>query len=209
MKKLCLAAILLLSVFNLPAQTVITTPGTIISVPGEYILGNDLNGPTGGVSLRIAASNVSLDLAGHTISGGLTGLVVNNRDSALIQVVNVSVHNGTISNATNNDCVDIFCSNGDFSKLTIKPAPKAVGVEIDSKVFKVKGNVVHVCSIVGPTSGSAATAVRLLRVSQNQVVDCTLDGNFDATFEEFDDGDGVLVTGGNTFSGNTFLHPRL
>jgi parallel beta-helix repeat protein len=54
-------------------QTPVTTCGTMISNPGHYVLANDLlNCTADGVDIN--ASNVELDLAGHQISGGASGV---------------------------------------------------------------------------------------------------------------------------------------
>jgi hypothetical protein len=57
-----------------------------ITVPGNYILANDVAG-TGGAGIEIDASNVKLNLNGHTVSGG---------DGIGIEGENVHVYNGRV-----------------------------------------------------------------------------------------------------------------
>lgn len=83
----------------LPAPTIITSAPYTISAPGYYQLGADLNSSqTSGNIIEIAASNVTLDFAGHYISGPTStpnqqtvGVYATNR-------ANLKIQNGTIAN---------------------------------------------------------------------------------------------------------------
>ena len=70
---------------------------TTIDQSGSYILTSDLFIPgTAGVGISITASDVSLDLNGHTINapGNLSGAGIR-----ILNAQNVSVKNGNIVNA--------------------------------------------------------------------------------------------------------------
>jgi hypothetical protein len=54
------------------AQTQITTCGTFITAPGEYVLAKDLTGCKAGVIIGAGAHDVVLSLAGHRITGAGT-----------------------------------------------------------------------------------------------------------------------------------------
>jgi parallel beta-helix repeat protein len=65
----------------------------VISVPGEYLLKNDVICPVG-TAFTITASDVHFDLGGHTIDGGpnFTGGV----GIAVLGATNVHINNGTV-----------------------------------------------------------------------------------------------------------------
>lgn len=67
----------------------IHTPITI-SRSGVYRLDGPLNASAESTALTISANNVTLDLAGNTISGGATGIAVTGN--------NIAIKNGTIQN---------------------------------------------------------------------------------------------------------------
>lgn len=62
------------------AQTVIVTYPYKIVTPGSYKLGIDIH--TTGTVIEIAADNVTLDMAGHIIDGGLTRCVPRSRGNS-------------------------------------------------------------------------------------------------------------------------------
>ncbi len=76
--------------------TLIFSLPTIIEQPGSYMLGRNLTS-TGGAGISIAASNVTLDLGGHTLSGAGGGT-----DAIVLvgNLTNVTVRNGQIVNWT-------------------------------------------------------------------------------------------------------------
>jgi parallel beta-helix repeat protein len=51
----------------------ITSPGAIIDTPGDYYIAADLVVPSGVTGITITASDVTLDLQGHTITGKFDG----------------------------------------------------------------------------------------------------------------------------------------
>jgi len=52
-----------------PAQTPITSCGTVINAPGQYFLANDLNCQGGDAAITIESADVELDLDDHHITG--------------------------------------------------------------------------------------------------------------------------------------------
>lgn len=97
-----------------------TYPFSTINVAGFYRLAAPVSN-----EITISASNVTLDLNGHTISGGTNGIVINSG------LNNVTIKNGTISSITldgvqiNSGCSDIAIDN-----LIIEQA--LVGIAIDT-----------------------------------------------------------------------------
>jgi len=83
-------ALLLLAQLAVPAQaqTQITSCGTVIDAPGNYVLANDLNCP-GIDGIDITASNVTLELNNHQITGyrmSYAGLAVFKNNTVLSHV---------------------------------------------------------------------------------------------------------------------------
>jgi parallel beta-helix repeat protein len=76
----------------------VNTPGDatsvfVISQPGSYCLGNNINGVDGKNGIRIDADNVTLDLAGFAVlgaGGSLNGILINSH-------LDVVVRNGSVS----------------------------------------------------------------------------------------------------------------
>lgn len=87
--------------------TLATTPGDNdaspshfrITQPGSYYLTGDLAAPAGKVAIEVACDNVSIDLGGFTVSGGLAGVFAYPADGVTIPMYNVSVSHGTIRGA--------------------------------------------------------------------------------------------------------------
>src|SRR5687767_9052349 len=81
-------ALLLAGVAAGPAAAApITSCGALVTAPGTYVLVNDLNCP-GGDAIRVAANNVNLVLAGHTLTAA-TGVTAQN-------VTGLKITGGTI-----------------------------------------------------------------------------------------------------------------
>lgn len=86
----------------------------VIDTEGELILGDDIFEITGDV-VTIAADNVKVDLDGHIIAGGATGIVINPG------VSNVQIKNGVVAGvAEAGISVGAGCSNIVFSDLVIQ-----------------------------------------------------------------------------------------
>ena len=79
--------------------------GQIITVPGTYIIEQDITSIVGGFAITIESNDVILDLGGQTINGGdiSGGIVVNN-------VSNVTIRNGNITNTADNSIQINNCS---------------------------------------------------------------------------------------------------
>ena len=88
-----------MSALQAAPPTRITTP-KIITDPGSYVLANDIIGTTAGNVIEIQASDVTLNLNGHTITASqgsgifIDQFVGNNTGNATL--VNAHVSNGKI-----------------------------------------------------------------------------------------------------------------
>jgi parallel beta-helix repeat protein len=86
------------------AAVPITTCGYKITTPGKYELAADLQCPPVGAGIFIAASQVDLDLNGHTISSGEIGIQVTSLGSpdSVVPLSKIKIHgNGLIERFTN------------------------------------------------------------------------------------------------------------
>jgi hypothetical protein len=188
-----------------PPPTPITIPQTIMS-PGSYVLANDISGTTGGNVIEIQASDVTLNLNGHTITATLaTGISIdqfvgNNTGNATL--VNAHVSNGKIVAAGLG--VQISGSSCLVNGLNITSGPSGTPIEIEHGNF----NRVQSCVLSVPTGQTAPSAFSLFLTSHNTIQNNTLTGIYVITVEEEDQaGTSLTVVGDNTFSGNHFASP--
>jgi hypothetical protein len=102
LKHVTLPALVLMASIGSPQAvtppTRITAP-QIITVPGSYVLANDITGTSGGAAIEIQASDVTLNLNGHTITatqgdGVIIDQFVGNNTN--VTLVNAHVSNGQI-----------------------------------------------------------------------------------------------------------------
>jgi parallel beta-helix repeat protein len=108
-------AALCLALFAAPAlaaaaPTAITTCGTTISAPGSYALAQDV-GPCPGVGIAIAASDVTLTLAGRALTGSASAAACNTAQpqigiAVLPGALNVVVRAGDVSRFTTGVQID-------------------------------------------------------------------------------------------------------
>jgi hypothetical protein len=101
----------------------------VLSTPGSYRLGNTITGCAGKNGIEIAASNVSLDLAGFTVTGvasSLDGIHVNNG----INVVNVS--NGFVV-GWGSDGIDMGNAQGHIVEDVMSAANTGRGIVVPNK----------------------------------------------------------------------------
>ena len=86
-------------------QTNFNTSNVTITVPGTYIVEQDITSVVGGFAITISSNDVILDLGGQTINGNAIsgGVVVNN-------VSNVTIRNGNITNTSDNSIQINNCS---------------------------------------------------------------------------------------------------
>ena len=86
-------------------QSNFNVTGVTITVPGTYIVEQDITSVASGFVITIESNDVILDLGGQTINGGAIsgGIVVNN-------VSNVTIRNGNIINTSDNSIQINNCS---------------------------------------------------------------------------------------------------
>lgn len=189
------------------APTQITSP-QVITTSGHYILANDITSATGGFAIEIEASDVHLDLNGHTINAPQgSGVGITFFPGSTNSPENVRVHNGTIVAA--NQGVGIFGSYCVVRGLTITAGESGYGINIEQGQF----NHVAGCVIIGvsPTAGpgqSARAALTTFLASNNVIQNCTLEGVFvDSILEDDQAGSNATVVGNNTWTGIQFANP--
>ena len=127
------ALVLIASIGSLQAgvpPTRITSSGTI-TVPGGYVLANDITGTNG---IAIAASDVTLNLNGHTINCSQgTGILIGPSDAGGLPLVNARVSNGRIIGSYG---VTIYGSDCLITRLNITVSPSGGGIEIKNSQFQ-------------------------------------------------------------------------
>jgi hypothetical protein len=204
--------VLIASIGSLQAgstPTRITAP-QIITVPGSYVLANDITGTSGGAAIEIQASDVTLNLNGHTITANqgdgviIDQFVGNNTNN--LTLVNVHVSNGQI--VAGNLGVGIFGSSCLVNGLNITVGTGGIPIEMEHGNF----NRVHSCVLNGPSGqpvgNNARAAFALFLTSHNTIQNNTLAGVYIDTIQEDDQaGASFTVVGDNTFSGNQFASP--
>jgi hypothetical protein len=164
-KKLFLMAALSLIMSALTVQaapTRIVAPQTNITVPGSYVLANDISGSYG---IEISVSDVTLDLNGHTITAQETfGVAVDQ------SVLNAHVSNGHI--VAGEQGVLILGSSCLFNELNIKIIGPYAPIVISYGSF----NRVQNCVL--SATGQAFAAFSLYLTSHNTIQNNTLAGVF-------------------------------
>jgi hypothetical protein len=197
------AFILLSAITAQTAPTPITAP-KIITEPGSYVLANDITGTTAGNVIEIQASDVTLNLNGHTITATLaTGISIDQfvgNNTGNTTLVNAHVSNGKIVAAGLG--VQISGSSCLINGLNI--TSQFIPVEIEHGNF----NRVQSCVLSAATGQTAKEAVGLFLTSHNTIQNNTFAGIYAITIEEDDQaGNSLTVVGDNTFSGNHFASP--
>jgi hypothetical protein len=177
------------------APTQITAP-KIITVPGSYILANDISGTSGIAVIEIQASDVTLNLNGHTITATGAGITIdefvgNNTGNATL--VNAHVSNGRIVAGG----VVIFGSSCLVNGLNISSSGTPISIEHGNF------NRVHSCVLSMPTGQTGRAAFNLFLTSHNLIQA----GIYFDTIQEDDQAGAFTVVGDNTFSGNQFASP--
>lgn len=135
--------------------TLIFTLPTIIDQPGSYMLGRNLTS-TGGAGVSITASNVTLDLGGHTLSGAGGGT-----DAIVLvgNLTNVTIRNGQIVNWTGAGVWD-----GATADRNVRVERIAVtGTGFGGIECVESGVVVDSCMVRGGSPGVAVGSASILR----------------------------------------------
>ncbi len=196
-----LALVLIASIGSLQAAPTRITAPQIITVPGSYVLANDLTGTSGGATIEIQASDVTLNLNGHAITATQgDGIIIDQFDTGGLTLVNVRVSNGRI--VAGGYGVIIDGSSCLITGLNITVGQSGYGFSIEHGQF----NRVHSCILTGQQG--ANTAIGLFLASHNTIQNNTLAGVYSFTIDEQDQaGSTFTVVGDNTFSGNQFASP--
>jgi hypothetical protein len=203
-----LALVLVASIGSLQAGSMTTriTAPQIITLPGSYVLANDITGTGTGAAIEIQASDVTVNLNGHTItSSQASGIIIdqfvgNNTGNATL--VNAHVSNGRIVAAGLG--VGIFGSYCLANGLNITMSQSGISIEIEHGDF----NRVQSCVLTVATGQTGRAAFGLFWASHNTIQNNTLTGNFvDTIWEDDQAGTFLTVVGDNTFSGNQFANP--
>jgi parallel beta-helix repeat protein len=112
-------------------QTQITSCGTVISDPGEYVLANDLNCSANGITIRFNTQQIDLKLAGHRINGSskpnTTGIRVESVSPVIIQGP------GVISNFTAGD--GILLASGGVQIYAVTCTGNQVGFYLSPGIY--------------------------------------------------------------------------
>jgi hypothetical protein len=177
-------------------QTRITTSQSI-TVPGNYVLANDITSAT--IGIHIQASNVILNLNGHTITA-VDGIWIDQFDTIGSPLVNARVSNGRI--VTTGYAITITGSDCLVTGLNLTVGQSEFGFNIEHGQY----NHVHDCVLTGQ---HARTPFSLFLTSNNVIQNCTLVGTFLDTIEEQDQAGTITVVGNNTFSGLQWAKPTL
>jgi len=187
--------------------TQITSP-QVITVPGHYILVNDVTSASGGFGIEIQASDVNLDLNGHTINAPQGhGVGITFLSGTATSPNNVRVHNGGITAAGQG--IEIFGSYCMVSGLTITVGQSGYGINIEHGQFNRVAN----CVIIGVSPAAsqgqfARVALTTFLASNNSFQNCTLEGTFIDSFTEDDQaGSFATVVGNNTWTNIQFANP--
>lgn len=215
MQMILLTRVILTAVFGLiiseltvdtteAAPTQITAP-QIITVPGSYLLANDITGTSGRAVIEIQASGVTLDLNGQTINASKgEGILIDEIDTTNnhAPVVNVHVSNGRIVAAAYG--VKVYGSSCLLTGLNITVGASGIPIEIEHGAF----NRVHSCVLSATTGQMGRAAFGLFWTSHNTIQNNTFAGIYmDTIWEDDQAGTALTVVGDNTFSGNEFARP--
>jgi hypothetical protein len=174
-----------------------------ITAPGSYVLANDITGTSGGGAIEIQASDVTLNLNGHTITSARgSGIIIDGSDTNNVPLVNAHVSNGKIVAA--NQGVAILGSSCLVNGLNITVSSSGTPISIKNGNF----NRVNSCVLSAATGQTGSAAFSLFLTSHNVIQNNTLAGIYSDTIQE-DDQAGAFgtVVGDNTFSGNQFASP--
>ena len=142
------------------ALTKVTACGQTLGKTGQYVLAADLDcSGTLASGLTISASNVTLHLAGHTLSSAdcdhtknITGIAINSG------ITGVQVEGGTVKGF--NDGISLYSANSRVSSMTITNAC-IFGIAVSGTNNQVDTSVVTLSGLDGIGIG-AATGTKIL-----------------------------------------------
>jgi len=173
------------------------TESQSITVPGNYVLANDIAAPVPGAAIRISASNVTLNLNRHTLTA-ITG------DGLIIDeaVVNARVSNGRIVAGLG---IANYGSDCLITGLNITVGTLYNGPSTGIATYLGQFNRVQNCVLTGQQG--AEYAFSLFGTSHNTFQNCTLAGAFSFTISEQDQTGNATAIGDNNFSGIQWASP--
>ncbi len=132
-----------------------TYPFTTISSSGFYKLATNVAN-----QITITVPDVTLDMNGCTVSGGIHGIVINSGLS------NITIMNGTVNNVDDGIQVNAGCTDITLKEITAKNCSR--GINFD----QVSNGIIRECDMVLNTTGLE------LNISHNIIVeDCTAHAN--------------------------------
>ncbi len=151
---------------------------TTIAQPGSYYVTRDIVAPSGSIAILISDDNVTLDLAGHTLStSGQVACVFG------VGHVNVRIANGRIVGGVTGVYLDL----GDYvvERLDVRgqsnPSGVAIGIEVGYSLTQPTRAIVRDCKVVGDENGGPSRGIVMNRVEggtveSNTVLTATTDG---------------------------------
>src|SRR3990167_1687512 len=133
-----------------------------IDQPGIYRLSANVSN-----QITISASNVSLDMQGHTVGGGTSGIVINSGLS------NITIKNGVVDSVSSNGIqVGAGCSNIMIKDVHVKNAIRGINVN------QVTNGLIKHCDFNLSTTGLLLDACRNITVHN-----CTARANTHAGYD--------------------------
>lgn len=175
-----------------------STPGDatavfVIAQPGNYYLTSSVSVPSGKAGIRIAASGVSVDLSGFSISGGLSP-ATNGVSDGGAPLVDISIRNGAVVRTAGTGISMGATSRASLSDLTVQDnSSGGVIVGNDAAIVRVccTGNGVALpASAMGIRAGVRAVVTRctaqsnrgsgILVGTDSRVDECLCAGNWTA-----------------------------
>jgi hypothetical protein len=162
-----LVALVLLCATSAHAFSMVTACGQKLAVPGQYLLTTDLDCTTTLANgIEITASDVTFELAGHTIASSdcdankaISGIVI---DSGLS---GVTVEGGTVEGF--NDGMVVYGSNSHVSAMTVTSAC-IFGIAISGPNNQLETSEVTLAGLDGIGIGAATgTLIRYNDISDN------------------------------------------
>ncbi len=138
-----------------------TYPFTTIDTPGAYRLANNVSS-----AITISVSNVTLDMHGHTVSGGTNGIVINSG------LNNITIKNGIINSVTLDGVqVNAECQDITLKDITVKNGLRGINFT------QVTNGLIRNCDMNLNTTGLELDASHNIMIEN-----CTANANIQSGF---------------------------